>query len=216
MNDVLIEALNDIAKSFIGQKIKDLEQNFHGQDKMSPKIFEYLKEKFPNKYFRQNSSQQPFDIWCFDDKAAIEIKTISSNQSMILSNATIYPNRIRPLHPDLNNNNQYCLTDNDRREIGKKYKLDEYFDVLIFVIRTKNGIVQETFMFQTENTEKQFLAGKELYQKANEFINNHIINSPELQNDKTLKLQVRNLFHFANPRSKKWHKNLSQTILFKN
>ena len=63
-------------------------------DRNANRLFEYLTDKFPDYTWTINHSQGVFDIISLDAKVAIEVKSAKHGKKQIVTNASIYPDKI--------------------------------------------------------------------------------------------------------------------------
>ncbi len=63
-------------------------------DKNSERLFEYLTDKFPDYTWTINHSQGVFDIVSLDAKVVIEVKSTRSGNKKLVTNASIYPDKV--------------------------------------------------------------------------------------------------------------------------
>jgi hypothetical protein len=129
-------------------------------DKNAQRIFDYLTDKFSDYTWTINHSQGTFDIVSLDAKVVIEVKSTKSGSKQLVTNASIYPDKIR------------AITVLNKGFKWGKFSPDTVLDVLVVCVeRSKKDILYNYAIVDGSYwgfTEEDYKACKLLFTQLND------------------------------------------------
>lgn len=183
-------------------------------DVNSKRLAEFLNSKFVEFKgefaFKTLPSQNPFDIVCLGAGVVIEVKSVAKNNKRILSNATIYPDRVKAKDA-LPKSFDYPAK-KELFGINKVQFPENYMDVLVVCVNQSKDVVSG-FSIVDGNywgvSEELYLSCKEYFNLLNEnidFINSVLADENRFADyisnnifGNAVKLNLRKLITLTNP-----------------